>query len=360
MGIGIGIVGLGWISEKIYLPFFLNHMEVQKIAVYDIDPKKRALLVNSPRVIATNTLKDLLNSPDIDAVFIASPNYLHYKHIMESLQSGKIVFCDKPICINAEQVEQLIEAIAHYPNRLFPLLPNRFRQDMLHIKSLLDSNEIGKVYKIKAHWLRDRGIPGSAWFLNKEKSGGGVLVDLGTHMIDLINWLCGPRDILRVAAHKSSVFLKSDRYAAWHNNKEVEDFQANVEDNISIFAQSKYISWFLNLAWAGFVGYDETYFEMHGESGVIIYKGLFGFSSNIKEEISSVSIRTNESSHKTFFDISRRNMPYFSMLAESVEWIKGSKVPSLNVKDALDTISLIDLIYKSSEINDDLEMIRNA
>ncbi|ODP26041.1 Inositol 2-dehydrogenase [Paenibacillus nuruki] len=173
MSIGIGIIGLGWISQKIYLPYFLNNEAVNKIVIYDIDLNKTKNTPIPSSVLIVNTLEALLSLSDIDAVFIATPNFLHCEHIIKALQADKIVFCDKPICINKEQVKSLEDINCLYPDRLFPLLPNRFRQDIQYIKSVLENDDIGNVYKIKAHWIRDSGIPGSSWFLDSKKAGGG-------------------------------------------------------------------------------------------------------------------------------------------------------------------------------------------
>ncbi|ODP26040.1 hypothetical protein PTI45_04626 [Paenibacillus nuruki] len=179
-------------------------------------------------------------------------------------------------------------------------------------------------------------------------------------MLDLIYWLCDPGKIVKVSGSQSSFFLRSDRYASWHNNHQSENSDINVEDEISIFAENEYITWSLELAWASFLGHDETFFELYGEKGKIVYKGLFGFSKSIQEEKSSVMVKTKDSCHTTSFDISKRYDPYYSMLNECMQWLRGNEKPTLEIESALNTMLLIDIIYNNNHLNNDRELIKDA
>jgi predicted dehydrogenase len=348
MSLGIGIIGLGWIAQKVYLPYLSKNNNVKKLVVYDIDKGKLLEAQAIFNVAISDTLQSLLNDAEIDAVFIASPNYMHFEQIIDSLNFGKKVFCEKPICINKNEIGLLQQAVIEYPNQFFPLLPNRHREELLFIKSLIESNSIGHIYKVKAHWLRSKGIPGSAWFLDSKKSGGGVLIDLGSHLLDILYWLSNPDQINQIVSHQSSFFLNSDRFAAWHNNGN-EYINADVEDDISAFLLFDKMSWSINLSWAGHIGEDETCIQIFGEKGKIDFKGLFGFSDNVQKETSVVKVRRDKTYDEHLFDFSDRIAPYYSMLEECIKVICGETQMSHRAKNALDTLSLIDLIYSSGK-----------
>lgn len=147
VSIGVAIVGLGWISEKIHLPFFTNNNLINFIGVFDVNFDRAKEVKEKFKIDQIfNSYESLLESSKIDIVVIATPNHLHFTQIKKAILIDKIVFCEKPICINEEEVEDLRKLGLKLGN-LFPLLPSRFKQEIQETKRIL--TDIGKIYKVR-------------------------------------------------------------------------------------------------------------------------------------------------------------------------------------------------------------------
>jgi predicted dehydrogenase len=123
---------------------------------------------------------------DVDAVTIAVPNAFHASLAIAALEAGKHVFLDKPFALNAAEAERVI-AVAARSGKVFCLGMNqRFAEPARRMKALVDSGRLGEVYHLKAFWQRRWGIPKlGTWFGQKALAGGGGLLDIGVHMLDL-------------------------------------------------------------------------------------------------------------------------------------------------------------------------------
>jgi predicted dehydrogenase len=137
----------------------------------------------------------LLKRPDIDVVSVATPNYLHAEITIAALKAGKHVCCEKPLAMNATEGQAMVDAARKAGKLLMIALNNRYRADTQTLKRFIEAGELGHIYYGKTAWLRRSGVPGG-WFRVKEQSGGGPLIDLGVHMLDLTWWLMGcPRPV---------------------------------------------------------------------------------------------------------------------------------------------------------------------
>ena len=150
--------------------------------------------------IATTDYQSVLARPDIDAVSVCLPNWLHAKISIEAIQAGKHVLCEKPLANTLVDGERLAAAV-HASDRIFMLaLNNRFRVEIQSLKRVIDAGTLGDIYYAKTGWVRRRWATiVRGWFMEKEKSGGGPLIDLGVHMLDLALWLMGSPKATRVS-----------------------------------------------------------------------------------------------------------------------------------------------------------------
>jgi predicted dehydrogenase len=135
--------------------------------------------------------KAMLAEAKLDLLSICLPNALHREVGQAALEAGAHVLCEKPLATSAADVQAMIAAAEANQRRLMVAYNYRYRADIAWIRQLLAEGKLGQVYHIDASWRRETGIPGSGWFGSKALAGGGPLIDLGVHVLDLSLWLLG-------------------------------------------------------------------------------------------------------------------------------------------------------------------------
>ncbi len=140
------------------------------------------------------SVEELLSDDSIDIVDICTPNVFHYEQLKAALNAGKHVYCEKPLCINAEQAQE-IASLAKEKKRICAVVFNtRFMLPVMRAKELIDSGRIGKPLSFCGRFYHSSATEPdkkAGWKQDRDICGGGVLFDLGSHTIDLIRWLCG-------------------------------------------------------------------------------------------------------------------------------------------------------------------------
>lgn len=346
--LNIGIVGMGWIAKNVHVPILYGNSHVKKIYFYDPYFHDENY-ISQYKLYKHSSYEDMLNESNISLIIICTPNHLHFEQIVKGLESKKYVFCEKPLCIKKNEIERLQELVLKYPNRLLIGLPNRFRNDMHSLKEFIDK-EIGQVYKINCKWLRNNGIPGSQWFMNKSTSGGGVLIDLGAHIIDLAYWLLNYPDTNSYSVYRDCLFLNDNsKVASWHNNNinKIND-SYNIEDTFSCFINAgDNISISIDLCWASFLQYDTTEFEVFGTTGYAKLSSLFGFSQNTQRDSSSIILNSYKENKVLEFSLKDRKKPFVSMWDHNISTIINNKEVSIDPKMVLKNLLLIETLNNS-------------
>jgi predicted dehydrogenase len=134
----------------------------------------------------------LLEDPGIDAVVICVPNKYHAPLAIEALNRGKHVLLEKPMSINAASAKQIVQAKENSGKVLMMAHQMRFEGWARALKRQIDEGKLGRIYNAKTGWWRKKGIPGwGSWFTRMDESGGGPLIDIGVHMLDLTLYLMG-------------------------------------------------------------------------------------------------------------------------------------------------------------------------
>jgi predicted dehydrogenase len=206
MSIRIGIIGAGSVGNL--------HAEAATRAglwiagFCDADASRAARLAQRyPGAIATNSMDELLNLPDMPAVVVGVPNFRHKEIAIAALSAGKDVLLEKPMAMSVAECDQILAAHRKNGRILQMGFVSRQSPTSRAAADLLRAGRLGRVYHIKASLYRRRGIPGlGGWFTNKTQSGGGVLIDLGVHLIDLVLHLSGRPKPVRATAICTSTF----------------------------------------------------------------------------------------------------------------------------------------------------------
>jgi predicted dehydrogenase len=169
---------------------------VEPVATVEVTETGRKRAAEEFDLQTFETVDQMLDAGGVDAVYIATPNKFHADLAIQCLRGGLHVFCEKPMAMNAAEGEQMITAAEEAGRKLTFNLSYRATGPARALKAVADEGLLGDVYFARTGWKRNRGIPWSGWFGNKELAGGGPLIDLGVHRMDLALWLMGyPRPV---------------------------------------------------------------------------------------------------------------------------------------------------------------------
>ena len=184
----IGVIGCGGIANGKHLPAYSKNQFAELVAFCDIVPEraeKAKEQYGKEGSACYIDYKELLKDESIDAVLVLTHNSEHCRITVDALNAGKHVLCEKPMAMNYEEAKKMIEARDKSGKTLTIGYQSRFRKDSLYLKELCEENEFGDIYYAEATALRRRAVPTWGVFIDEEKQGGGPLIDIGTHALDL-------------------------------------------------------------------------------------------------------------------------------------------------------------------------------
>jgi predicted dehydrogenase len=240
----------------------------------DIVPSKALKLAPDWGVPATRVFADyhdVLALDDVDAVDICTPNLYHSEIAVAALEAGKHVFCEKPDAVSPEKAQAMADAAAASGKTLMVMRNNRFRPEAQFVKRLADEGQLGDMYAGRCGWIRRRGIPGKGgWFTTKELSGGGPLIDLGVHMIDLAIYLMGNPRPVAVSGATYCKFAETDASDSVHSDfgEKKADGTFDVEDlamGLIRFGNGATLQ--VECSWASNIGTESNFVELRGSKG---------------------------------------------------------------------------------------------
>ncbi|TWT41406.1 Gfo/Idh/MocA family protein [Botrimarina hoheduenensis] len=201
----LGILGAGAIGEKHANAATSVGVEVTRIV--DRDGDRALALASNYDAASSNDPKSLWDDANVDAVVIGVPNCFHKPLAIDAMRAGKDVLLEKPMALTAVECDELM-SVAEDTGRLLQVgYVHRFTAVGSGAKRVVDAGELGNVYHAKAHLFIRRGIPGlGGWFTTKAMSGGGCLIDLGVHLLDLSLFLLGQPTAVAVSGKTYSKF----------------------------------------------------------------------------------------------------------------------------------------------------------
>ena len=137
---------------------------------------------------------DIINDPEVDIIDICTPNIYHYETLKKAIKAGKHIYCEKPLCINAEQANEISELIKDKHITAQMVFNNRFLPAIMRAKALIEEGRLGRILSFRCAYLHSSAADpnkNAGWKQNKDICGAGTLFDLGSHAVDLIYYLCG-------------------------------------------------------------------------------------------------------------------------------------------------------------------------
>ena len=187
----IGIIGCGGIANAKHMPSLKKLPQVEMVAFCDLieeRARKAAADYGVEGAAVYTDYKELLARKDIDVVHVLTPNKQHSFITVDALESGKHVMCEKPMAINSAEAKKMLDAAKRTGKKLTIGYQNRFRQECMYLKKLIEAGDLGDIYFARAMAVRRRGVPTWGVFLDAENQGGGPLIDIGTHALDMTLW----------------------------------------------------------------------------------------------------------------------------------------------------------------------------
>src|SRR5699024_1594542 len=347
----VGIIGCGGIANGKHLPSLKKLEQVELAAFCDIvveRAEKAAVQYGNENAAVYENYQELLEDESIDVIHVCTPNNSHAEISIAALESGKHVMCEKPMAKTSEEAKRMVEAAERTGKKLTIGYNNRFRPDSQYMNRVCERGELGEVYFAKAHAIRRRAVPTWGVFLDEEKQGGGPLIDIGTHALDLTLWMMDnykPKSVMGNVYHK--IGKKENAPNPWGpwDPKEftVEDSAfgfITMENGATIVLES---SWALNS-----LDVDEAKCSLSGtEGGADMKDGLringekFGelYTTNVEFGSGGVAFYDGESESDADFEA-----------RQWIESIINDTEPVVKPNEAFVVTQILEAIYESAKI----------
>ena len=301
------------------------------IAVFDIN--KKIKFSSYPKV---NSVEEIINASDIDVVFVCTPNYLNKPYTIACLKAGKHVFCEKPPAFSGAEVEEIREVEVSSGKKLMYGFNHRHHRSIETMKRLIDSDKFGRIL-----WMRGRYGKSvddnffQNWRSKKNMAGGGILIDQGIHMLDLLLHLGGHFDDIH--AFVSKLYWEID-----------------VEDNVFAILRNRKTGLVASLHSTMTQWRHLFSLEIFMEKGYLVLNGLKTSSGTYGDEVLSIARNRTIAPRATWEDEEKitfhTDTSWRSEVTHFFSAIKNDSIIRIgNSKDALTLMNLIDRIYQKRE-----------
>ncbi|MCL2500261.1 MAG: Gfo/Idh/MocA family oxidoreductase [Defluviitaleaceae bacterium] len=249
-----GIVGCGGIANGKHMPYLQKTDKADMVAFCDIvieRAEKAANEYGAPGAKVYTDYKKMFKAEKLDMVYVLTPNKSHAPITIAALEAGNHVMCEKPMAKTAKDARAMVEAANRTGKLLTVGYQSRFHTPSQYIKKSVERGDLGEVYFAKAHALRRRAVPTWGVFLNEEEQGGGPLIDIGTHALDLTLWLMDnykPKSVMGNVYKKLANIASGNAWGQWDPKQfTVEDSAfgfITMENGATIVLES---SWAINM-----------------------------------------------------------------------------------------------------------------
>lgn len=343
--IKVAVIGTGNISNS-HIPAYLKNENVELYALCDINEevlRKAGERYGIDRLY-TDEAEMLKALPEIDAVSVCTWNSAHAPCAIMALEAGKDVLCEKPMALNAKEAQAMFDTAKRCGRKLMVGFVRRFGNDAAVMQDFINGGAVGEIYYAKATYLRRNGNPGG-WFGDKSRSGGGPLIDLGVHVIDLTRYLMGnpkPVSVYGATFRKLGDRRGLKESVAYSSVSKSEQDVCDVEDFATALVRYKNgavlsveASFCLNLK------RDVGKIELFGTRG--------GMSLDPELEIYTDScgyltdVTLNRSTALSFNGLFEKEIDYF------VDAVANGRDLSSIAEDGVTLMKILDAIYKSAE-----------
>ena len=344
--LNIAVIGCGGIARNAHLPALKGLPGIRIAALCDIVEEKAVRLKEDFALqnckIYTD-YRELLREKSIGAVHICTPNYLHAEMSIAALNAGKHVFCEKPDAISPAQATEMRRAQEESGRVLMCMRNNRHLALSKYLKKWLEDGGAGEIYMGRCGWIRRRGIPGrGGWFTTKELSGGGPLIDLGVHMLDLAIYFMGNPKPVSVSGCTYTKFAESSV-----RSDSVHSMFGEVKDGGIFDVEDLAAGWIrfdngaclqIEFSWASNIEKEKNFVELRGTKAGFTWENGRGriFGENYGElfdaELQIPETNGHAANIRHFYDV-----------------LRGDAVSDYDIGQGIHIIRILSAIYKSAE-----------
>ena len=328
----IGVIGLGGVAQLVHLPNLTKIPNVDLTAVAEINKSRRQIISDKFNVkqIYSNH-KEMLSKSDVEAVIIATPTSTHTEIAIDCLNAGKDVLVEKPLAISHQEAKKIVDVAKKNKKKLMVGMNLRYRPDTMLLRSFINTNEIGEPFYIKCGWIRKQSS-NEKWFTKKQESGGGVIIDLGIHLLDLALWLLDYPEISSVSTQNF-----------FHNTKNVEDTSINCIKCKNSAVINLEVSWSLP------VEKDHFFLDVYGTKG--------SFSSNPfslykRVENDYINLTPTQVDNPTVLF----KKSYLNELKSFIGAIRGLNPVFSPGEEAIERMKIIEAMYQSADKKHEIKL----
>ncbi|WP_276271818.1 Gfo/Idh/MocA family protein [Haloarcula litorea] len=347
----LGFVGLGNIAHLHCDRLESAGLDQVIAGGVDVDADARAAFADAYDAAVYEDPTELYET--VDAVLVTTPNKYHEEYVVDALGAGLDVFVEKPLAHTLESAERIADAAADADGFCMVGFHKRFANPVQALRGYEADGTLGEVSHVEADYIRRRGVPGrGSWFTRESVAGGGSLIDIGAHAIDLSLYLLGYPDVVEVSGETRAQFGTDEDYAyvtMWGEDQGPEEF--SVDDSASAFvrcADGSTVT--LEVAWATNRPNSQQYYVRGDEGGA----GL---------DLSDGSLTLYETSttgamHHRTTEIETRDEEAHGIEQRAfVEAVASGEPPETNtVEQALTVQRVMDAIYRSSEAGEAVQL----
>ena len=349
----IAVIGCGGIAKNAHFPAYLKMDDVEIVAFCDVILERAQAAVELFRTgVAYADYREALKHPDLDAIDICTPNLYHSEIAVAALNAGLHVFCEKPDAVSVEECMKMKAAAEKSGKILMVMRNNRYLATSTYLKSFIADGKMGEIYAGRCGWQRRRGIPGrGGWFTTKALSGGGPLIDLGVHMIDLSIWLMGNPKPVAVSGCTYCKFADSDISDSVNSDfgDRIENGVFDVEDlamGMIRFDNGACLQ--IEFSWASNVEKEEFFVELRGTKAGSKWTSSSGLNLYTEEYGKTVDMHPHSGAQTV--------MPHEANLRHFADVLLRGATPMFTPDQGLDMIGILEAMYRSAELGQEVRL----
>lgn len=349
----VGIIGAGNISEY-HVQGYKELPNVELVAVCDLDKEKAEEYADKHNIKNVFTdYNEMLKMEELDAVSVTTWNNSHAPISIAAMKAGKDVLCEKPLAMNAEEAQDMVDTAKETDRLLMVGFVRRFEKNANYIREVIEKGELGDVYYAKTGYIRKWGNPGG-WFCDKKRSGGGPVIDLGVHVIDLISYLTGkPKAVSVTASTFNKLGIKS--YIKGLSKYNAKDYDKNnpycdVEDSATALIKfDNGMTLNIETSWVLHTKKDDNYLMLYGDKAGVKMEPELEFYKEHNDYFVEERPIVQEESNKFAAIFQRETAHFIDCIANNVECRNPGE-------DGVAIMKILDAIYKSSELGHEVRI----
>jgi len=322
----LALIGLGGAAQLIHLPILEQMDLIQLVALGDTDTYKLSKVTERYNVPGFVDIENLFRNTHPDVVMICTPTITHLPLALTALEAGAHVILEKPVARSHEEAVRLFNAAKKKKRHVLIAMNQRFRQDVSVLRNFIKADELGKIWRIRSGWLKRYGAwSRSPWLDKKAISGGGVLMDLGIQLLDVVLW--------------SLDYPRVRRVSAWshHENlhREVEDtFSAAVAFDTGTLLH-------LDCSWGLLSEHNVAYTHVEGTKATAALNPLV-LHKTVQDELVTVTPVKSADRRDLY------NASFGEQMHHFISALRGEKEPISTVEEAVRVMEVIELMYRSA------------